>query len=99
MSESDNEDDVEIPTREDVECRLRRLISGELSRAEAANWASRWLRLDNPPIDDVGVWDAIGALAGADMISIDRPWLFDERDYEAWLAKLLATPRPKPKVG
>ena len=34
------------------------------------------------------VWDALGNLAGADMRTIDRPYLFEEVDFRVWLEEL-----------
>jgi hypothetical protein len=67
---------------------LRELISGELGRDEAAAWAMPWVAAATPAVDDPVVWRALNNLAGADAVSTDRPFLFEEVDFRAWLAEL-----------
>jgi len=76
------------PSRAEVEARLRELISGALGRDEATAWAMQWIAAATPGVDDPVVWRALGNLAGADAVSIDRPFLFEEIDFQAWLAEL-----------
>lgn len=80
--------DSAVPTVEDVEARLERLVRTECSREEVADWAAQWVRMDEPPIDDPRVWAAIEKLSGADMPSTDRRYLYDENDFNAWLKEL-----------
>ena len=76
------------PTRADVEARLSRLLAGHVSREEVAEWAAKWVRMANPNVQDPRVWKALTQLCGADMISTDRPYLYDKQDFDAWLADL-----------
>jgi hypothetical protein len=68
--------------------KLLGLVSGGVSREAVAEWAAQWVRLPDPEIDDAVVWKALTRLAGADMISTDRPYLYDENDFNAWCKDL-----------
>lgn len=75
------------PTKSDVVQKLQSLICGQLSRDEASNWADAWItRLDE--IDDLQVCRAIDRLCGADAPSTDRPYLYNQSDFERWLSDL-----------
>jgi len=76
------------PSRAEVEARLRELISGELGRDEATAWAMHWIAAATPGVDDPVVWRALDNLAGADAVSTDRQFLFEEVDFRAWLEEL-----------
>ena len=76
------------PSRAEVEARLLELISGELGRDEATAWALQWIAAATPGVDDPVVWRALDNLAGADAVSTDRPFLFDDVDFRAWLEEL-----------
>ena len=64
------------------------LIDGKKTREEASSWAlkrvfasdEKILEYD-PPHDEKNIWEAIIFLAGVDMISTDRPYLFDKEDF------------------
>ena len=76
------------PSRAEVEARMRELISGALSRDEATAWAMQWIAAATPAVVDPVVWRALDNLAGADAVSTDRPFLFEEVDFRAWLEEL-----------
>jgi len=76
------------PTRDEVAEKLRGLIDGHLSREEIAEWASTWVRMRDPLVSDPRVWNALTEMAGADLISLDRPYLYDKIDFEVWLNDL-----------
>lgn len=76
------------PTRADVENVLLALIDGSISREDAAEWASVWIRMEDPPIHDKQVWQALERISGADMITTDRPYLYMSIDFEEWLLAL-----------
>ena len=76
------------PSREQVADVLRALIDGEQDRSSASSWALQWVFAADPRVDDEKVWKALGAIAGADTPTLDRPWLFNETDFRAWLADL-----------
>jgi hypothetical protein len=82
--------DLLVPTRADVEAKLMDLIEGRYTREEASSWAELWLTKDFEQnlIKDPMVLSALEALSGADMISTDRPYLYDEVDFRAWLDEL-----------
>jgi hypothetical protein len=40
---------------------------------------------------DAQIWEALRRLLGADMPSTDRPYLYQEIDFQAWLADLRST--------
>lgn len=76
------------PARRDVQAKLRDLLSGNVSREDVADWAAQWVRMANPNVKDLYVWKALTRISGADMISTDRPYLYGEQDFEAWLKEL-----------
>lgn len=80
------------PSREDVENRLLDLIGGGISREEASNWARQWVVADGAEIES-HIWRALIQLLAADMISTDRPYLYEKSDFEAWLTDLRAQSR------
>ena len=76
------------PSRADVEAELLRLIDGRTTRDEATAWAMQWVAASDPGVDDEVVWNALNNLAGADAVSTDGPYLFQEIDFRAWLDEL-----------
>jgi hypothetical protein len=76
------------PTRAEVDNRLSQLLVGQTSREEVAEWAAKWVRMANPNVEDLRVWKALTRLSAADMISTDRPYLYDKQDFDAWLREL-----------
>jgi hypothetical protein len=60
------------------------LIDGELTREVAAEWAMLWVDARDPGVDDPVVWRALNDLAGADAPTIDREYLYEREDFEAW---------------
>src|SRR4051794_10146544 len=75
---------LQLPSREEVEAKLEALIAGRTSREDIASWAAQWVNLDDPPRGDSQVWSTLTILAGADMISTDRPYLYSEVDFRQW---------------
>jgi hypothetical protein len=71
-----------------VEAQLRGLIEGRITRDDASAWAWQWVAAADPNVDDRVVWNALTNLVGADLISTDRPHLFMEIDFRAWLDEL-----------
>ena len=76
------------PSRAEVEAQLLALIDGQISRDDATSWAMQWVAAPEPGVDDEVVWNALNQLAGADAVSTDRPHLFEEIDFRAWLDEL-----------
>jgi hypothetical protein len=84
-------DDAEgPPTKADVVAHLIDLITGVRTRRQVADWASTWVRAFAPDIPDERIRTALSCLAAADMISTDRPYLYDEDDFRDWLRELTA---------
>jgi hypothetical protein len=74
------------PTRDDVARVFRDLIDGRITREEASDWARPWVIAD---VDiDQATLEALEGLYGADAPTTDRPYLFGEEDFRAWLAEL-----------
>ena len=48
----------------------------------------QWIAAATPGVDDPVVWRALDNLVGADAVSTERPFLFEESDFQAWLAEL-----------
>jgi hypothetical protein len=80
---------MDAPARSEVVARFRQLIEESAPREEVATWAQKWVIADNPPDMEKDVWEALQFLAGADLISTDRPHLYSAQDFERELAKLL----------
>jgi hypothetical protein len=76
------------PTKSDVVDKLQALINDALTREDVAGWAQQWVIEDNPQDMPKDVWDALTFLCAADMISTDRPYLYEREDFEEELAKL-----------
>ena len=90
-----------IPTRAQVEAVLLALVDGTIDPRDAAAWARPWAR---PEVDviDVGVWNALLELEGADepldpdaADTPDRELLYEGEDFRAWLDDLRAIPPPE----
>lgn len=76
------------PSRADVETKLQGLIEGRVTRDDATAWAMQWVAAPDSGVDDPIVWNALNNLSGADAPSTDRPYLFTEIDFRAWLDEL-----------
>ena len=76
------------PKLPEVTDKLAKLVSGSITREEASNWALQWINLDNPPNMKDAVWDALSNLAGADMPTTNREYLFGHEDFLEWLETL-----------
>jgi hypothetical protein len=76
------------PTKSDVANKLMLLVRGEISRDDAAHWAQQWVIEDTPEEMPNEIWEALQFLCAADMISLDRPYLYEREDFEHELAKL-----------
>jgi len=79
--------DMEPPTRLEVAAVLRELIHGERTRQSASAWASNWL-LGDARVGDPAVWEALELLGAADLVSTDRPFLYNDEDFQASLDRL-----------
>ncbi|MFJ1766451.1 hypothetical protein ACIOD2_39405 [Amycolatopsis sp. NPDC088138] len=61
------------------------LTEGRLTPEQASDWATPWLTEEAGEVHDDLVWDAIGALAGADMLVAPSTFLYGPLDFQAWL--------------
>lgn len=75
------------PSRNEVANVLRALLSGTLSRQEASEWAMRYM-IGDMRIPDTQVWNTLKLLGGADLISTDRPFLYESIDFQQCLMQL-----------
>jgi hypothetical protein len=75
------------PTRDQVARKLRELIAGDITPEAASEWASPWITRTEE-VGDAKAKRALVELAGADMPSTDREYLFAKIDFEAWLREL-----------
>lgn len=77
-----------LPSRSEVTQKIADLICGNASRVDISNWATAFLSDDEIIDYDPVVWEVILALVGADLISLDRDYLYDNEDFAAWAAEL-----------
>jgi hypothetical protein len=42
-------------------------------------------------VDDFGAWRVLKDLVAADLKTIDRPYVYQEADFRAWLEELRST--------
>lgn len=73
------------PSRAEVEAQLLDLVAGRRTRDEVTSWAMQWVFARDARVDDPAVWAALNNLQGADAPSTDRPYLYGEVDFQAWL--------------
>lgn len=83
---------MDLPTRNEIAEVVRGLLSGALTRGEASAWAEPWVT-GNARIADSAAWSALKLLAAADLVSTDRPHLYEAADYEACLTELGPDPQ------
>jgi len=79
---------------EDVEKMLSDLLEERVSRQQASDWAAQWVMANVPYVHDDRVWKALTHLVRADMLQTDRPYLYGERDFEAWLNEFRNSAQP-----
>lgn len=75
------------PTRTEIAQILRGLLAGTLSRREASDWAIPWVT-GMPRIGDEYVKSALELLCAADLISTDRPYLYEAVDFQECLTQI-----------
>ncbi|WP_370414887.1 hypothetical protein [Streptomyces fradiae] len=65
---------------------LAGLISGQVDRAEAADWAMEKIRDESADYSSNAVlWTLLDRLAGADLKQSPESYLHGVEDFEAWL--------------
>ena len=89
---------IDQPSRDDVLATLDELLDGKIDREQASDWASRWLVEDHIAgrevhVTDQAAWRVLTSIAGADTYGGDRPYLYDNEDFAAWVVELMAPPR------
>lgn len=78
---------MSLPSRDDVSTILKKLLAGELTRQAASEWATPWL-IGDELFNDREVRDAVVLLGMADLISTDRPFLYNDIDFVECLKSL-----------
>ena len=66
-----------------------KLISGEISREEATDWAMVFINNDLF-VDDRVSWANIMKIAASDATGLESEYLYDETDFEDWLEEYKA---------
>lgn len=80
-----------LPTPEEIKTKIQNLIEGRETRSDVSAWATSFFSDDE---DDQGVqfdprvWEVLTSLGAADLIGIDRPYLFGVDDFKAWADEL-----------
>ena len=69
---------------------LEQLLGGKITRCAASNWAEDLVCRDIGDVsyEDDATWQAVSSLWAADLITTDRPYLYDEVDFLNWLDEL-----------
>jgi hypothetical protein len=78
------------PSREEARAVLGDLLAGRLTREQAADWASPWVREQRPAVEDSKTWETLKRLAGADLRVSPVEYLHNESDFHAWLDEIEA---------
>lgn len=78
------------PSRRELVEKLSRLIAGSESREDVADWATAWVSQPDSGVDDEADWLALTELSGADLQVAPGRYLHGERDFAAWLERLVA---------
>ncbi len=79
------------PTKEDIAKFIECLIEDTTLRDAIADWATYWYFNDQFHLTNEGIRGTLYLLMGADAITIDRPFLFQEEDFRDWLDQLQQT--------
>ena len=76
------------PIKTELQEKIIKLISGEVSRENVSEWAFSIIDDDHVRIDDQAVWKILQCLGAADLLATDRDFLYQKEDFEDWLAEL-----------
>jgi hypothetical protein len=79
---------LQVPSRKELKERLVALLTSAMTREQVADWASTWIRMQDPPVSDPVVWSALRHLAGADLRTSPGEYLHHDIDFHAWLDEL-----------
>jgi hypothetical protein len=66
------------PTVSEIIKRLKLILIGEVTREEVSNWASFYVKADDPNIEDNNVWDLLILRSGLDIL--DSPTTYFHND-------------------
>lgn len=74
-----------FPDAQEVHDKLKALVSGEISREEATQWAAEQISSsESVDIEDY-IWDALDQLDGCDLLVRPNEYLHSIDDFKAWL--------------
>lgn len=73
------------PTVDEGINKLKLVLSGEMTREEASDWAESYVMCDDPEIDDDMVWDLLMIISGIDILDSPTSYLHSEEDIEEWI--------------
>lgn len=76
------------PDRSEILNVLTSLISKKISRHEASKWAENILSSGRIEVTDLKAWETIKQIGAADLVSTDRPYLYDDCDFIEWEREL-----------
>ncbi len=79
---------VDQPSRANIREKIVQLISGELDRASASEWAFAIIDDDHIRVSDQVVWKILQCLGGADLPTTDREYLYEKEDFNCWLNEI-----------
>jgi hypothetical protein len=78
-----------IPTRQQIADQIRALVQGGKTRQEVSAWAIQFVTDEHRRVTDVGAWEMLKTLGGADMIvDLEGNYLYGPADFEKWLEEL-----------
>ena len=83
------------PSRVEIELKLAGPIDGTLTREQASDWARPWATR-HEALDDRAMQEALELLYQADSPTVDRPYLYGNSDFEAWLRAFRKSAAPEP---
>ena len=74
------------PSRAEVRDVLLGLVNGDITPAQASDWATPWVTEEAGDVRDEVVWTALDRLSGADIETTPGVFLYGPEDFRAWLA-------------
>jgi len=84
-----------IVTLNDITERLRSILTGDMTRESASDWATSQIELEDrrelhysPDVLEDEIWQAIIFLAGIDLLVSPGTYLFGVEDIQGWISKL-----------
>ena len=77
-----------FPTRIQTIQILEKLISGSIDRDEVSSWAEKYYLDDSFLCTDQSLMNLLENLMSVNLIGSDRPYLYTNEDFEAWLKEI-----------